>query len=276
MLGTVGALVVAVIAITAWSAVAHGHPAYAVLLALTATGSLAVVVLALRGRRGGSRPRLVLGIVAVLESDVAATVTESATEIVLMPAGAASATGVLFQPGALVDARGYVALLRPLAEAGYPVVIPKQPLGIAFLAVGALDDVRERFPAVDGWVVGGHSLGGTVAALEADSADEETRSPAVGLLLYASYPAGDIRDSLTVPVLSISGSADGLATPEQIDASRDDLPADAEFVEIAGAAHAQFGAYGPRSGDGEPTIDDDAARERITAATLRFVTDVAG
>ena len=46
---------------------------------------------------------------------------------------------MFFQPGARVDPRAYAAILRPLAESGHVVVIVKQPLGIAFLATGALD-----------------------------------------------------------------------------------------------------------------------------------------
>jgi hypothetical protein len=162
-------------------------------------------------------------------------------------------------------------VLRPLAEAGHTVVIPKQPLGIAFLAVGAFDEARPHFPAVTGWVVGGHSLGGTVAAMEADAADHDAAEPAIGLLLYASYPANDISSSLTASVLSLSGSRDGLATPDKITASRADLPADAGFVQIEGATHAQFGSYGPQPGDGTPTISDADARTRISDASVRFV-----
>jgi pimeloyl-ACP methyl ester carboxylesterase len=56
--------------------------------------------------------------------------------------------------------RAYAAVLRPLADAGYTVVIPKQPLGIAFLATGAFESTRDAHPDIDSWVVGGHSLGG--------------------------------------------------------------------------------------------------------------------
>lgn len=210
-----------------------------------------------------------------MTSDGAVTVTETATRIVLAPTADSDSTGVFFQPGALVDPRAYAAVLRPLAEAGHTVVITKQPMGIGFLALGALDDARSAFPGVSGWVVGGHSLGGTVASLEADSADSADASPAVGLLLFASYPAGDISDSLTVPVMSISGTRDGLATPDEIAASKADLPAGTEFVVIDGGSHAQFGSYGSQSGDNTPEIGDADAREQISDAVLRFVDSLA-
>jgi len=171
---------------------------------------------------------------------------------------------------------GWRLVLRPLAESGYTVVIPKQPLGIAFLSLGAFDKARPSFPGIDMWVVGGHSLGGTVAAMEADSSGSGSAgggsgAPAVGLLFFASYPAGDISESLTASVESISGSQDGLAMPAKIDASRVDLPAASNFTQIEGAVHAQFGDYGPQPGDGVPTISDDDARNQISEAALAYL-----
>ncbi|HET7821076.1 MAG TPA: alpha/beta hydrolase [Ornithinibacter sp.] len=282
--------------LTAWAPVVHGHPAYPVLLVLTVVVALLALWRARRPRvvRRGWRlaGRVVLVVLAVawvaamlwlrpfgavqpalaaMRSDAGVTVTETATSIVLAPAGTAGDLGVFFQPGARVDARAYAAVLRPLAEAGHPVVIAKQPLGIAFLALPAFDAARSDHPEVARWVVGGHSLGGTVAVIQADDSDTDTTAPAVGLLLYASYPAGDVRASLTTAVESVSGSRDGLATPATIDASRANLPADTTFNVIEGGTHAQFGAYGLQPGDGTATISDDEARRLISAASLRFV-----
>jgi pimeloyl-ACP methyl ester carboxylesterase len=77
------------------------------------------------------------------------------------------------------------------------------------------------------WVVGGHSLGGSMAASFIYS------HPGVvqGLVLWASYPAGQINLSMYgVKVLSVSGSLDGLSTPIKIDASRKLLPLDTTFI----------------------------------------------
>ncbi|MDZ8171570.1 alpha/beta hydrolase [Microbacterium xanthum] len=279
--------------LTAWEAIVHGHPAYAVLLGLTALLAAAGIAVALRGARPRTALRLTARIalviaassgiavvawlrpypvvepaLAAMHSDDRVTVTESADRIVFSPTGEPFATAVFFQPGALVDARAYAAVLRPLAEAGHPVVIAKQPLGIAFLATGAFDAARSVLPDASAWVVGGHSLGGTVASLQADQADQ-----VAGLLLYASYPASDIRESLTADVLSISGTEDGLATPEKITASAATLPADAEFLVLEGVSHAQFGAYGPQPGDGVPQVSDETARTWISDASVMFVDD---
>jgi pimeloyl-ACP methyl ester carboxylesterase len=297
----IGVAVVLWASLTEWGGIVHGHPAYLVLLCLTLLGCVLFGLLAIRrrARRRSTRRtvgRVVLVVLAIgwiaiiawprphtaeepalaaMQSDAAVTVSESATEIVLTPTGAQSPTGVFFQPGALVDARAYAAVLRPLAEHGHTVVITKQPLGIAFLALGAFDGAAASHPEVDGWVIAGHSLGGTVAAIEADSADTAGSSPAIGLMFYASYPATDISASLTIPVQSISGTRDGLSTPEKIAASRENLPADSVFTIIDGASHAQFGDYGAQAGDDVPKISHDEARRQISAASLTFVDSLA-
>lgn len=296
LVAVAGLVVVAWVCLTAGPAVVHAHPLYPVLLALTVIVSVLALLRTRRSRPAGSRGRRVLTMVAIvlavawvagmawlrpfpavepavaaMVSDGAVSVTETATRIELLPTGEPSGTAVFFQPGARVDARAYAAVLRPLAEAGYPVIIAKQPVGIAFLALGAFDDAREAHPEVTRWVLGGHSLGGVAAATEADAADDDDVAPAVGLLLYASYPAGDVSGSLTAAVESISGSLDGLATPEQIGASRADLPSDAEFTVIEGGVHAFFGDYGPQPGDGTPTITHGDARTQISETSLAFV-----
>lgn len=288
-LGAFAVLLVGWIALSEWGGVSHGHPAYGLSLAATVIGSLLVIVLITRRQRP-SRHRMLglLGTLAAvgwlalivwarphsamepalsaMNSDQQVAVTESATQILLTPTSSVSQTGILFQPGALVDPRAYAAVLRPLAAAGHQVVIIKQPFGIAFLAAGEVAPVQAEHPEISNWVLGGHSLGGTVSAMNAD----DPLNGAAGLLLYASYPAETLSSS-DLAVLSISGSNDGLATPAKIEAAVDLLPTSTQFVQIEGASHAQFGDYGPQPGDLEPTISDTAAREQITAATLRFV-----
>lgn len=299
VLAVAGLVLVGWAVVTEYGAVLHGHPAYAIILAITAVGSILILW---HNRDGGPsrgpirflaaivlRVLMVLWLLAIwwlrpftaeepalsaMRSDASVTVSESATRIELRPAEPAT-TGVVFQPGAKVEARAYAAVLRPLAEAGSPVVIVKQPLSIAFLALGAFGDVRSAEPGVARWIIGGHSLGGTVAAIQADQHDSDDSAAAAGLLLFASYPAQDISDSLDAAVLSISGTRDGLATPSDIEASKPRLPAGAEFVAIEGAVHSQFGDYGPQPGDGEPSIGHDEARERISAESVALVERIA-
>jgi hypothetical protein len=299
-------VVVAVLA-TSWSPVIAGHPAYLITLLVVAAGGLAAIVVATVTRRpasprdastgGGGRSRgrtwalwitrvgATLAVVALvgvlwwlrplgatsvaldaLQSGNGVVVEQSATRIELRPTGEPDPTGLIFYPGAKVDARAYAAVLRPIAEAGHVVVIVKLPFGVALIDVNAASSVIDAEPDVAQWVVAGHSLGGTAAARFASQHPDDV----AGLVLWASYPAGSLADD-DLAVLSVSGTEDGLTTPADVEDSRADLPPDTEFVAVEGAVHAQFGDYGPQSGDGTPTVSRAEAQRQITAATLAFL-----
>jgi chromatin segregation and condensation protein Rec8/ScpA/Scc1 (kleisin family) len=90
--------------------------------------------------------------------------------------------------------------------------------------------VIAAFPDVELWAVGGHSLGGAMAANFARKNPEQVR----GLVLWAAYPAAsDDLSSDQLAAVSIYGTRDGLATLEEIDASRLLLPRDESNPEEA-------------------------------------------
>lgn len=205
--------------------------------------------------------------IAAMSDGRGVTVDVSPSRIELRPGAAPRRTGLVFYPGALVDPRAYAAMLRPLAEAGYPVVIVKAPYDIAFFAPDAPSGVIADEPDTTRWVVGGHSLGGVVASSYAGAGH-----PGVaGLLLWASFPASSIAGATALQVTSISGTQDGLSTPAKIDAARPLLPPATEYVVIEGANHADFGDYGPQSGDGVATIERAEAQAQIEQASLALL-----
>jgi hypothetical protein len=67
-----------------------------------------------------------------------------------------------------------------------------------------------------------------------------------------------------------------LSDPATILASRALLPADTAFLEIAGGNHAQFGDYGPQTGDNPATISANEQWDQIAAATLALLQRVDG
>ncbi|WP_331233430.1 alpha/beta fold hydrolase [Natronorarus salvus] len=199
---------------------------------------------------------------AVSEND-AVVIEERGGVHVLSPAGDEATTGLVFYPGARVDPEAYVPTLAPLAEAGVLVVIPEMPLNLAFFDSGAAADPIAEFETVDRWYVGGHSLGGAMACRYAAANPDEVE----GVVLYASYCDRDVSDT-ELAVLSVLGTEDGVLSADTERENRDLLPAEAEIVEIGGANHAGFGAYGEQFRDGEATIGDEEARDRIAAVTV--------
>jgi hypothetical protein len=174
------------------------------------------------------------------------------------PAG----TGLIFYPGGLVDPAAYAPLMERVSGHGILAVIVPMPLGLAVLGAGRASEVIAAYPEVDRWIVGGHSLGGSMAASFAGDNPEAVQ----GLALLASYPGGSTDLSARpLAAVSIYGTEDGVAGDGPATAL-DRLPPGTALVVIEGGNHAQFGDYGPQKGDGVPTISREEQQRRTAAA----------
>lgn len=208
---------------------------------------------------------------AALEPDSRVSV-ETDPWLIFRPAGQEPTTGLVFYPGGRVDPRAYAPSGRALAEAGYLVAIVPMPLNLAVFAPDRAGDVMAAFPEVEHWAVGGHSLGGSMAARFA----YENPNVTDGLALWAAYPAStDDLSAYDLAATSIFGTRDGVATQDEIDASRPLLPPDTMWVAIEGGNHAQFGWYGAQDGDNEATISRGEQQAQITAATMELLSTIA-
>ena len=193
------------------------------------------------------------------------TITENAAAIVMTPRGRASGVGLVFIPGAKVAPAAYLyKLSATVEEGGLTVVITKPTLNLAFFDLRPLSKFTTEAPDVTTWFVGGHSLGGVRACQYA------TQPQVRGLILFGSYCPNDL-SQLDLRVLSISGSEDGLSTPQKVSKAARQLPADAAMVEIAGANHASFGNYGEQPGDGRASVSDEHVKDSITTQVLDVV-----
>lgn len=199
-----------------------------------------------------------------LQSDAQVTVT-SDQWLAFTPAASHPTKGFIIYPGGRVDYRAYAPAAHQIASQGYLVVIVRMPLNLAVFGANAAQDVQSAYPQIRQWAIGGHSIGGAMAANFG-----KTHPGAVqGLALWAAYPASS--DDLShsgLYVVSIFGSRDGLATGEKIDASRPLLPANTTWVQIPGGNHAQFGWYGDQAGDNPATISRSDQQAQVVAATL--------
>jgi len=208
--------------------------------------------------------------IQALESSEMVTVTYD-NWLVFTPNETESTTGFIFYPGGRVLADAYAPLGQSLAEEGYLAVFVPMPLNLAVLNVDGANAVIEEYPEIDRWVIGGHSLGGAMAARYAYNNPDAVD----GLVMMAAFPETQFdfteRDLV---VTSIYGSLDGLATVEEVEASKILLPNDAEFILIDGGNHAQFGWYGAQAGDNEATISRDDQFEQIVAGTLGLLDKV--
>ncbi len=182
---------------------------------------------------------------AALRSDGAVTVTQ--TDCGWLFDGPSETDALIFYPGGKVEETAYAPLLHEIAGGRMDVFLLKVPFRLAVLSRGKAAEVMAAFP-YENWYVGGHSLGGAMAADFAAKHAAELK----GLVLLAAYPTGALDPSLRV--LSLFGSEDGVLNRERFDAGAQYLPADALVQVLPGGNHAQFGSYGPQKGDGAALI----------------------
>jgi hypothetical protein len=202
--------------------------------------------------------------IAALQSDQSVEVS-TGQWLAFRPRSAEPTVGFIFYPGGKVDARSYAPAVRAIAAQGFLAVIVPMPLNLAFFGAGRAGDVIAAYPTVKRWAIGGHSLGGVVAASFSRSHLETIK----GLVLWASYPAEtDNLASSGLVVASIYGTEDGLTARGQIDASRALLPPATRWVAIEGGNHGQFGWYGEQAGDRPAAISRQDQQRQIVSATL--------
>lgn len=188
--------------------------------------------------------------------------TDARGYLVFAPEGAED--GFIFYPGGKVEYTAYAPLMRALADEGVLCVLTGMPLNLAVLDMNAADGIPQQYPQVQKWYIGGHSLGGSMAASHA----AKNAGAYEGLVLLASYSTADLSASGT-KVISVYGSEDGVLNMEKYEENKDNLPADFEEYVIEGGCHAGFGSYGSQDGDGTPAITG----EEQLAETVRLLTE---
>jgi pimeloyl-ACP methyl ester carboxylesterase len=185
------------------------------------------------------------------------------------PLDAEPTVGLIFYPGARADARAYAPIAKDIAREGYHVVVVPMPLNMAIFDPGAAGRVIETYPDIERWVVGGHSLGGAMAASFARNHPDGVD----GLVVWAPYYLlghPDLSGS-DLEVVTVYGTLDGLIPPERIEASRPYLPDDARWIAIEGGNHAQFSWYGGQTSDNPATISRETQQQEAISATLSLL-----
>ncbi len=179
--------------------------------------------------------------------------------------------GIVFYQGGRCDPLAYGAVLQPLAAAGFPVFVPRMPLRMAVLGANKVAGVMAANPRITKWFIGGHSMGGAMAAGFASKRPEDLS----GLFLLGSYAAGmhAMPDS-PLPVLFVHGTEDDQVRSEEVAAQPQRLPPNTRFVEIDGGDHYQFGSFSDEWVTAR--ISRDEQQRRTVAEVLDFLDAVCG
>ena len=186
--------------------------------------------------------------------------------VIFRPDGGETVAGLIFYPGGKVEHTAYTPLMEALASEGILCVLVEMPFRLAVLDMNAAKGVPEAFPEVERWYMGGHSLGGSMAASYLASHTEDF----AGLILLGAYSTADLSGS-GLSVLSVYGSEDGVLNREKYAEYRPNLPEGFTETVIEGGNHAFFGAYGEQNGDGTATVTPAEQLRQTVEAILTLL-----
>jgi len=201
----------------------------------------------------------------IIASDMAVTVQQGDNTITFLPKTTNPVSdGFIFYPGGKVEYTAYAQLMMLLAKKGFACVLLKMPFNLAVFDINAADRVMASNPNIKNWIIGGHSLGGSMACAYAASNAAKLK----GIVLLAAYTANDLSQT-NLKTLSIIGTSDGVVKRDTFDKSIAMMPANTKYFEISGGNHGQFGDYGVQAGDKVATI----SRQEQQSITVNEISD---
>ena len=171
--------------------------------------------------------------------------------------GPSETEALIFYPGGKVEETAYAPLLSRLAEKGIDVCLVKMPFHLAVFGANAAERVMKEY-SYDEWYIGGHSLGGAMAAVFAAKHELD------GVVLLAAYPTGPVEE----PVLLLFGAEDGVLNRDRVFAAAEYGSVEEHVLD--GGNHAQFGNYGPQKGDGTPAITAEEQQDETVRLILEW------
>ena len=176
-----------------------------------------------------------------------------------------SNVGFIFYPGGKVEYKAYIPLMQELKENGITCLLVDMPFNLAVLDINRADGLIEQFSDIESWYIGGHSLGGSMAAsyLAKNINDYE------GLILLGSYSTVDFSNA-NIKVLSVYGENDKILNKEKYNSYKYNIDDSLVEIMITGGNHAYYGMYGVQSSDGEATISNRDQIELTSQYIIEF------
>lgn len=167
-------------------------------------------------------------------------------------------TAFIFYPGGKVDYEAYLPLLVEFSKQGILCIMPHMTHNLAIYGIFSADDFIKapEFKDIKNWYVGGHSLGGAMAATYVKKHPAKIK----GLILLAAYSTANLSKN-DLKVISIYGSNDCVLKMDNYQKYKTNLPANYQELILEGGNHSNFGCYGFQKGDGIATLDSKKQKE---------------
>ena len=127
---------------------------------------------------------------------------------------------------------------------------------MAIFDSGAANGVIAKFPEIQSWYIGGHSMGGAMASDYASKNPDKVK----GLILLGAYIYGDYPPENALTIYGTLNSD----LEKHIDYTEN-------IVVIQGGNHAQFGNYGKQEGDPDAEITAQEQQDIAVCAIKEFL-----
>ena len=158
---------------------------------------------------------------------------------ILLFSGSENKSALVFYPGGNIEYNAYEPLMAACAKRGIMSILVKMPLNKAIFNLNIAKKIKQYFPEIKTWYIGGHSLGGMSAAIHAAKYPDEY----AGLIILASYSPKDLTKT-NLKVLSIYGTKDMIMNRISYNKYKKNLPKDFTEYIIEDGIHRYFGMYG--------------------------------
>lgn len=157
----------------------------------------------------------------------------------------------IFYPGGNVEHTAYYPLMAACASKGMMCILCQMPFDLAILKINAAKGIKNKFPEIKKWYIGGHSLGGTCAAIYLYMNPNQF----TGFILLSSYSILNLSKS-DLKVMSIIGTEDKVMSERRYNKFMKNLPKNFIHVKIEGGCHSYFGMFEIMKSDGKPKISN--------------------
>ena len=208
---------------------------------------------------------------AALVSDSKVRVQQTAEWVTFIPTAKQPTTGLILYPGAHVDYRSYAAVAREIALHGYQVTVVRMPANLAVFGISRADQVISAYPAIQRWAIGGHSLGGMVAARYAAEHPREI----LGVVFWAAFPLADLSRS-DLAGASTYGTKDMGLELQAVQVSLPFLPPGTTVEPIQGGGHTGFGDYQTMFGGSSADISPELQQAYAADLTINLLQKISG
>ena len=190
--------------------------------------------------------------------------------------------GLVFYPGAAVEAAAYAPLCRRVAEEAKATVILARPPFRMVITTRGFRQLTARHPGIKTWAVGGHSHGASSLGAVAVANETEVR----GLAMLGAVPMNlgrviDLSARRDLEVLNVLATEDDITSPKKgavlkyggglVEDMFKMLPRSTRRVVIKGGNHAGFGDYGIQAHDGERTISLADQQSQVAQHLVAFL-----